>query len=83
MALYDKLQQIEDDEDDPGAPLLFSDIEIDASQIPNGVPDDHTAFDAYRSEDPAGAARKLLEAFATASLEWTEQYRRVVSFTSM
>ncbi|TID27634.1 putative 4-coumarate--CoA ligase 3 [Venturia nashicola] len=84
MNLYDQVQLLEDDRDDddddagPGAPLLSSDIEVAASEIPKGIPEGHTAYDAYRNENPAGAARKLLEAFATASLEWTEQYRRVI-----
>lgn len=84
MDLYDQVLLLEDDPDDddagPGAPLLSSDINIETTEISKGIPDGHTAFDAYRSENPAGAARKLLEAFATTSLEWTEQYRRVVSF---
>lgn len=86
MDLYDQVLPLEEDSDyddaRPGAPLLSSDIEIDPSEIPNGIPDGQTAYDAYRSENPEGAVRKLLEAFATASLEWTEQYRRVVSFSS-
>ncbi|KAE9979373.1 hypothetical protein EG327_007053 [Venturia inaequalis] len=82
MDLYDQVLLLEDDPDDddagPGAPLLSSDINIETTEISKGIPDGHTAFDAYRSENPAGAARKLLEAFATTSLEWTEQYRRVI-----
>lgn len=84
MKLYDKVQLLEDDPDDPangpGAPLLFSDIEIDASELCDGVPDGQTALEAYRSANPIGATRKLLEALAATSLEWTEQWRRVVSF---
>lgn len=86
MELYDKVALLEEDSDDagPGAPLLFSNIEIDDSEIPNRDPDDdQTRFDAYRSENPIGAARKLFESFVTKSLEWTEQYRRAVSFNSI
>ncbi|QDS72858.1 hypothetical protein FKW77_007256 [Venturia effusa] len=80
MELYDKVFQLEDDPDEagPGAPLLSSDISIDENELANPIPDGQTAFDAYRTENPIGAARKLLEAFAATSLQWTEQYRRLV-----
>lgn len=81
MALYDKAQLLEDDFDDAssGAPLLVSAIDLDAGEVPTNIPVDQTAYEAYRNEDPVGAARKLVETFVTTSLRWAEQYRRLVS----
>jgi hypothetical protein len=50
---------------------VCSEIEIDPSEASD--------FDEFRKKDKAQAAWKLLEAFATASLNWTDDYRRVVS----
>lgn len=80
MQLYDTSEQLEDNE--PGAPLLSSDIEIDPSEAIGMDPNEELTFDSFSEANPTRAAWKLLEAFAVESLNWTDDYRRVVKLHS-